>query len=159
MVSLTYVWWRLMCDFYRRTGIITNVTPSAVTVLVHKVVGNRYIAKRVNLRVEHVRPFQCFSVCTSQNITKTLFVFQVHHSKCRQEFLDRVAENSRKHREAKEMGGTLLPFFLSWVLNIFVALERVTLKRVPELPRDARVVSTKDNAPITIVPVPYETTI
>ncbi|KAF8529363.1 ribosomal protein L21e-domain-containing protein [Gautieria morchelliformis] len=104
--------------YHGRTGIITNITPSAVTVLVHKVVGNRYLAKRVNLRVEHVR-----------------------HSKCRQEFLDRVAENSRKHREAKERG------------------ERVTLKRVPALPRDAHVVSTTDNAPMTIVPVPYETTI
>ncbi|KAF8586099.1 hypothetical protein K439DRAFT_1632019 [Ramaria rubella] len=104
--------------YHGRTGIITNVTPSAVTVLVHKVVGNRYIAKRVNLRVEHVR-----------------------HSKCRQEFLDRVAENSQKHREAKERG------------------ERVTLKRVPALPRSSHVVSTKDNAPLTIVPVPYETTI
>jgi len=43
-----------LSHFRRRTGIITNVTPSAVAVLVHKVVGNRYIAKRVNLRVEHV---------------------------------------------------------------------------------------------------------
>ncbi|KAF8529404.1 hypothetical protein JB92DRAFT_2696615, partial [Gautieria morchelliformis] len=65
----------------------------------------------------------------------------VRHSKCRQEFLDRVAENSRKNREAKERG------------------ERVTLKRVPALPHDAHVVSTTDNAPMTIVPVPYETTI
>lgn len=39
----------------RRTGIVTNVTPHAVSVLVYKVVGNRYIAKRVNIRVEHVR--------------------------------------------------------------------------------------------------------
>jgi large subunit ribosomal protein L21e len=58
------------------------VTPSAVGVIVYKVVGNRYIEKRVNLRVEHVR-----------------------HSKCRQEFLDRVKRNHEAHVEAKEKGG------------------------------------------------------
>ncbi|KAF8515831.1 ribosomal protein L21e-domain-containing protein [Hysterangium stoloniferum] len=104
--------------YHGRTGIITNVTPSSVTVLVHKVVGNRYLAKRVNLRVEHVR-----------------------HSKCRQEFLDRVAENSRLHAESKAKG------------------ERVTLKRIPALPRNSHTVCTKGNAPATIVPLAYETTI
>ena len=59
-----------------------NVTPSAVGVIVHKVVGNRYIEKRVNLRLEHVR-----------------------HSKCRQEFLDRVKSNHAAHVTAKETGG------------------------------------------------------
>ena len=66
----------------RRTGIVYNVTPSAVGVIVYKVVGNRYIEKRVNLRVEHVR-----------------------HSKCRQEFLDRVKSNHDAHVAAKEKGG------------------------------------------------------
>jgi large subunit ribosomal protein L21e len=66
----------------RRTGIVYNVTPSAVGVIVYKVVGNRYIEKRVNLRVEHVR-----------------------HSKCRQEFLDRVKSNHDAHAAAKEKGG------------------------------------------------------
>ena len=37
--------------------------------------------------------------------------------------------------------------------------ERVQLKRVPVLPRESRTVSTEGNAPQTIVPVPYETTI
>ena len=63
----------------RRTGIVYNVTPHAVGVIVNKVVGNRYIEKRVNIRIEHVR-----------------------HSKCRQEFLDRVKKNSQIRREAKE---------------------------------------------------------
>ena len=67
---------------YSRTGIVYNVTPHAVGVIVHKVVGNRYIEKRVSLRVEHVR-----------------------HSACRQEFLDRVQTNHAKHVEAKEKGG------------------------------------------------------
>ncbi|KAF8727670.1 hypothetical protein AX14_007142 [Amanita brunnescens Koide BX004] len=104
--------------YHGRTGIVYNVTPSAVGVIVHKVVGNRFIEKRVNLRTEHIR-----------------------HSKCRQEFLDRVKTNRIAHEAAKEKG------------------ERVSLKRIPAQPREARSVSTSENAPQTIVPVPYETTI
>ncbi|KAI0789509.1 ribosomal protein L21e-domain-containing protein [Abortiporus biennis] len=104
--------------YHGRTGIVYNVTPSAVGVIVNKVVGNRYIEKRVNIRIEHIR-----------------------HSKCRQEFLDRVQRNHAAHVAAKEKG------------------ERVQLKRVPVLPREARVISTKDNTPQTMVPVRYETTI
>jgi large subunit ribosomal protein L21e len=62
---------------------VYNVTPRAVGVIVNKVVGNRYIEKRVNVRVEHVR-----------------------HSGCRQAFLDRVQANHAAHVEAKEKGGT-----------------------------------------------------
>lgn len=69
--------------FVRRTGIVYNVTPHAVGVIVNKVVGNRYIEKRVNIRVEHIR-----------------------HSKCRQEFLDRVSRNHDAHVQAKAKGGT-----------------------------------------------------
>jgi large subunit ribosomal protein L21e len=45
--------------FPRRTGIVYNVTPSSVGVIVYKVVGNRYMEKRVNLRVEHVKHSKC----------------------------------------------------------------------------------------------------
>jgi large subunit ribosomal protein L21e len=69
----------------RRTGIVYNVTPSSVGVIVYKVVGNRYLEKRVNLRVEHIR-----------------------HSKCRQEFLDRVKRNHDAHVVAREKGGSCL---------------------------------------------------
>jgi len=41
----------------------------------------RILAKRINVRVEHVK-----------------------HSRCRQDFLDRVAENERKKKAAKEAG-------------------------------------------------------
>jgi len=75
--------------FSSRTGIVYNVTSSAVGVIVYKVVGNRYIEKRVNLRVEHVR-----------------------HSKCRQEFLDRVKANHDAHVAAKEKGGKLFVDFV-----------------------------------------------
>jgi len=67
--------------YHGRTGIVYNVTPNAVGVIVYKVVGNRYIEKRVNLRVEHVK-----------------------HSACRQEFLDRVQSNHAAHVKAKEAG-------------------------------------------------------
>ena len=104
--------------YHGRTGIVYNVTASSVGVIVYKVVGSRYIEKRVNIRVEHIR-----------------------HSKCRQEFLDRVKSNHDAHVVAKEKG------------------ERVNLKRIPALPREAHTVSIKDNAPQTMTPVPYETTI
>ena len=67
--------------YHGKTGIVFNVTKSSVGVIINKVVGNRYIEKRVNLRVEHVK-----------------------HSACRQEFLDRVKSNAAKKREAKAKG-------------------------------------------------------
>lgn len=68
--------------YHGRTGIVYNVTPHAVGVIVNKVVGNRYIEKRVNIRIEHVR-----------------------HSKCRQEFIERVKRNQGTRTEAKQKGG------------------------------------------------------
>ncbi|KAF3912704.1 hypothetical protein ABW21_db0206809 [Orbilia brochopaga] len=104
--------------YHGKTGIVYNVTKSSVGVIVHKKVGNRYIEKRVNIRIEHI-----------------------HHSKCREEFVRRVKENAARRKTAKEAG------------------EHVHLKRQIPLPREARTVSTKDNVPTTVVPIPYETTI
>lgn len=67
--------------YHGRTGIVYNVAPRAVGVIVYKVVGNRYLEKRVNLRIEHVK-----------------------HSKCRDDFLRRVKENARLKKEAKDKG-------------------------------------------------------
>jgi len=103
--------------YHGRTGIVYNVTPRAVGVIINKIVGNRYIEKRVNIRVEHIR-----------------------HSKCRQEFLDRVKSNDLAKKEANEKG------------------ERISLKRVPRLPREAHTITAAE-LPTTIVPVAYETTI
>ena len=64
-----------------RTGVVFNVTKSAVGVIIYKVVGNRYIEKRVSLRVEHVK-----------------------HSACRQEFVARVKHNAALKREARAKG-------------------------------------------------------
>ena len=68
--------------YHGRTGVVFNVAPRAVGVIVYKVVGNRYMEKRVNVRVEHVK-----------------------HSKCRDNFLERVQQNSEKKKLAKETGG------------------------------------------------------
>lgn len=71
--------------YHGKTGIVFNVTKSSVGVIIHKVVGNRYLEKRVNLRVEHVK-----------------------HSKCRQDFLKRVTENEQKRAEAKKNGTSVV---------------------------------------------------
>ena len=57
------------------------MTKSAVGVILYKQVGNRYIEKRVNVRIEHVRK-----------------------SRSRDEFLARVKSNAAKMRQAKEDG-------------------------------------------------------
>ena len=122
---------------FSRTGVIFNVTKSSVGVLVHKNVGNRYLEKRVNVRVEHIK-----------------------HSKCRQEFLDRVVSNAQKKKEAKEAGGKFIIDLLWYFLfaNLFL-LVSFNLKRLPAQPREARHISTKFNVPQTLAPIPYETLI
>ncbi|PWN51746.1 putative 60s ribosomal protein L21-A [Violaceomyces palustris] len=67
--------------YHGRTGVVYNVAPRAVGVIVYKVVGNRYLEKRVNLRIEHVK-----------------------HSKCRDDFLARVKTNAALKKEAKAKG-------------------------------------------------------
>lgn len=67
--------------YHGKTGVVYNVTKSAVGVIIYKKVGNRYIEKRVNVRVEHVT-----------------------HSRSRDEFLTRVKDNAAKKRKAKEEG-------------------------------------------------------
>ncbi|VIO92491.1 60S ribosomal protein L21, putative [Brugia malayi] len=67
--------------YHGRTGRVFNVTKHAVGVLVNKRVRNRILQKRINVRIEHVRP-----------------------SKCRQDFLNRVKENEEKKRIARETG-------------------------------------------------------
>ncbi|KAF2273652.1 uncharacterized protein EI97DRAFT_403733 [Westerdykella ornata] len=104
--------------YHGKTGVIYNVTKSAVGVILYKQVGNRYIEKRINVRIEHVRL-----------------------SRSREDFLKRVKENYAKAKKAKEEG---VP---------------QNLKRLPAAPREARIVSLKDNIPETITPIPYETTI
>ena len=84
----------------------------------HKTVGNRKMEKRVNIRVEHVR-----------------------HSKCRDDFVNRVKQNAERKRIAKEKG------------------EHVNLKRQPAQPREAHTIQVAQNKPVTLAPQPYDTLI
>jgi large subunit ribosomal protein L21e len=70
--------------YHGKTGIVYNVTKTSVGVIINKVVGHRYLEKKVNLRVEHVK-----------------------HSACRQEFLNRVKSNAALKKEAKAKGETV----------------------------------------------------
>mmetsp|Transcript_17269 Transcript_17269/g.19298 ORF Transcript_17269/g.19298 Transcript_17269/m.19298 type:complete len:160 (+) Transcript_17269:32-511(+) len=67
--------------YHGKTGIVWNVTKRAVGVEVNKLVGNRIMAKRVHLRVQHVK-----------------------HSTSRKDFLDRVTRNEKLKNEAKKEG-------------------------------------------------------
>lgn len=67
--------------YHGKTGIVYNVTKSSVGVIIYKIVGNRYLEKRINVRIEHVK-----------------------HSKCRENFVKRVKENAERKREAKAKG-------------------------------------------------------
>uniref|UniRef100_V5HSL4 Large ribosomal subunit protein eL21 n=1 Tax=Ixodes ricinus TaxID=34613 RepID=V5HSL4_IXORI len=67
--------------YHGKTGRVFNVTPHGVGVIVNKRVRHRIIAKRINLRIEHVK-----------------------HSKCRQDFLERAKKNRELRKEAKKAG-------------------------------------------------------
>ena len=67
--------------YHGKTGVIYNVTKSAVGVIIYRKVGNRYIEKRVNVRTEHILL-----------------------SRSREDFLRRVKSNAEKKKKAKETG-------------------------------------------------------
>ena len=71
--------------------------------------------KRVNVRVEHIK-----------------------HSKCREEFVQRVKDNAQNKKDAKAKGVS------------------INVKRQPVGPRGAHYVSIKNNLPTVINPVAYE---
>lgn len=73
--SLPHKW------YHGKTGVVFNITKSSVGIIIQKPVGNRYIEKRLAVRVEHVR-----------------------HSKCRLDFINRVKETAQKKIEAREKG-------------------------------------------------------
>lgn len=67
--------------YHGKTGVVYNVTKAAVGVILYRQVGNRYIEKRINVRIEHVRK-----------------------SRSRDDFIRRVKENAQKKKEMKEGG-------------------------------------------------------
>merc|ERR1739842_240686 len=68
-------------SYHGKTGRVFNVSKHAVGILVNKRVRGKILAKRVSVRVEHVK-----------------------HSQCRKDFLDRVKSNEAKKKEAKAAG-------------------------------------------------------
>jgi large subunit ribosomal protein L21e len=67
--------------YHGRTGIIFNVTKSAVGVRVNKLVNGRILEKRIHVRIEHVRK-----------------------SKCQKEILKRIVDNEMAKAEAAKTG-------------------------------------------------------
>ncbi|KAF5019274.1 hypothetical protein F66182_8727 [Fusarium sp. NRRL 66182] len=67
--------------YHGKTGVIYNVTKSAVGVIIYKQVKHRYIEKRINVRIEHIQ-----------------------QSRSREDFLRRVKANAEAKRQAKADG-------------------------------------------------------
>merc|ERR1712137_230864 len=67
--------------YHGKTGRVYNVTQHAVGVIVNKQVKGKILAKRINVRIEHVK-----------------------HSKSRDSFLQRVKANEKRKVEAKQAG-------------------------------------------------------
>merc|ERR550525_1336560 len=74
-------------------------------------------------------------------LPKRIYVRVEHakHSQCRKDFLDRVHANEVRKKEAKASGQKGAP-----------------CKRFPAEPKTAHLVSTKDNEPQFLAPIPYE---
>ncbi|KAI5934164.1 60S ribosomal protein L21 [Manis javanica] len=67
--------------YHGKTGQVYNVTQHAVVGNSNKQVKGKILAKRINIRIEHIK-----------------------HSKSRDSFLKHVKENDQKKKEAKEKG-------------------------------------------------------
>ncbi|XP_037058187.1 60S ribosomal protein L21-like [Peromyscus leucopus] len=67
--------------YHGKTGRVYNVTQHAVGIIVNKQVKGKILAKRINVRIEHIK-----------------------HSKSRDSFLKQVKENDQKKKKAKEKG-------------------------------------------------------
>ena len=70
--------------YHGKTGRVWNVTPHAVGILINKPVRQRFIAKRLHVRIEHVK-----------------------HSTSRNSFLERVKRNDAAKEAAKKEGSKL----------------------------------------------------
>ena len=70
--------------YHGKTGVIYNVTKSAVGIIIYKKVKHRYLEKRLNVRIEHIQP-----------------------SRSRDDFLRRVKQNAALKKQAKVEGQPL----------------------------------------------------
>ncbi|KAK0612308.1 ribosomal protein L21e-domain-containing protein [Bombardia bombarda] len=67
--------------YHGKTGVIYNVTKSAVGIIIYKKVKHRYLEKRINVRIEHISP-----------------------SRSRDDFIRRVKANAELKKLAKVEG-------------------------------------------------------
>lgn len=67
--------------YHGKTGVVYNVTKSALGIIIYKKVKHRYIEKRINIRIEHVSP-----------------------SRSREDFLKRVKKNAALKKQATTDG-------------------------------------------------------
>ncbi|KAJ8390601.1 hypothetical protein AAFF_G00102070 [Aldrovandia affinis] len=81
--------------------------------------------------------FMNMELCRGKILAKRINVW-IEHMKHSKSFLQRVKENEKKKIEAKQAG--------TWV----------ELKHQPAAPRPAHFVSTKNNEPQVLEPIPYE---
>ncbi|KAI1493978.1 ribosomal protein L21e-domain-containing protein [Biscogniauxia mediterranea] len=70
--------------YHGKTGVIYNVTKSAVGIIIYKKVKHRYIEKRINVRLEHI-----------------------NLSRSREDFIKRVKRNAELKKAAKAEGKTV----------------------------------------------------
>ncbi|GAM20536.1 hypothetical protein SAMD00019534_037110 [Acytostelium subglobosum LB1] len=61
--------------YHGRTGRVWNVTPRSVGIVLNKRVGPRYIAKKIHVRIEHVRPSNSMAA-TKKAIAERKAAFQ-----------------------------------------------------------------------------------
>lgn len=134
--------------YHGKTGVVYNVTKSAVGVIIYKKVGNRYMEKRVNVRVEHIAHSRSREECKSLwNFLPSIQAFGMQRRKKQTltfvpflflaTVINRVKSNAARRREAKEKG------------------ESVQLKRQPVGPRSSRVVELSEVE--SLAPQPYDT--
>merc|ERR1712168_1071154 len=75
--------------YHGKTGRVFNVTQHAVGVIVNKRVKGKIMAKKLNVRIEHLK-----------------------HSNCQNDFKRRIKENERRRAEARKSGQRLTKYDL-----------------------------------------------
>mmetsp|Transcript_25118 Transcript_25118/g.78814 ORF Transcript_25118/g.78814 Transcript_25118/m.78814 type:complete len:132 (-) Transcript_25118:2623-3018(-) len=122
--------------YHGRTGIVYNVTPRALGVIVNKEVNGKIIKKRINVRVEHVRQ----SKCQKENKGRAIINDTIKRSL-------RGEKLSAKHEAVFEA----LP---EDVKAQIAEKKQVKLTRTPIQPR-AGYIAKLDEEPTTIQPAPF----
>ncbi|CDR93838.1 ribosomal protein L21, putative [Babesia bigemina] len=100
--------------YHGKTGMVYNVTPRALGVIIKKVVRGKQLLKRIHVNIAHIRK-----------------------SRCREDFLKRVAVNDELKRKAKAEG------------------KKITTKRQPAPVAPGYIVEATPDSIIAMDPVPF----